>query len=186
MNIKNIYKFIGIVIFCILTIIIGARFYLKNILTCQITEISVDNILEYPGGTMTVDDFLSGFSQDFGLDENDENNIRLDPQKYKIVCVNCDIKNKSNLISLSNIGITAKYNNNLSKIIVGKLDTIQSDDTPLMIQSKDNYDARFQFIVKSNDKNDKILEYVNKSSFTLDGVIWGINKHIKVNIDSKK
>jgi hypothetical protein len=186
MNKKIISRFIGIVVVCTLVIIIGAKYYLKNSIRCQIRDISVHDILDQSGSTITVDDFLNGFSSDFGLNENMKSQIRLDPLKYKIVSINYTIDNISNLISLYNVGIVPKYNSNLSSIVVGNIDTVQSDDSPLSIQSSHTLDAKFMFIVKTDDENDEILKYIQKSCFLLDGSLNGFNMHFQVEIDSKK
>ncbi|OOM13973.1 hypothetical protein [Clostridium saccharobutylicum] len=188
MSRKINYKSIGIVIVCILAIIITIGVYFKSALKCQITDINIHELLEYPGGTTTADDFLKGFSGDFGLNNEMQKDIRLDPQKYKIVNIKFNTSNILKLIGLYDIGINAKYDSNLSKMIVGKIDTTQSDDSPLIIGFKENSHARFMFIIKvDNENSEEILQYVQRSNFILKCTINGLNKqHVDINIGSKK
>lgn len=174
---KITYRTIGIIVVCILTMIITVKTCLKNVLKCQITDIAIHDLLEYPGGTMTADNFLKGFSEDFGLDKDVQKDIRLDPQKYKIVNIKFQPSNILSFIGLYNVGINAKYDFNLSKMVVGKIDTVQSDDTPMRVQFKDSSNARFMFIVKvDNENNEEILQYVQKSNFALEATLHSLNK----------
>ena len=163
------YRTIGIIVICILAMIITVKVCLKNALKCQITDVAIGELLEYPGGTMTSDHFLKEFSGDFGLDKDIQKDIRLDPKKYKIVNIHFDISNIYKFIGLHNVGINPQYDSNLSKMVIGKIDTAQSDDTPMRVQFKDSSNARFMFIVKVDNENDEeILKYVQKSTFLLE------------------
>lgn len=169
MSRKIKYRTIGIIVICILSMIITIKICWKNVFKCQITDIAIERLLEYPGGTMTSDHFLKDFSGDFGLDKDMQKDIRLNPQKYKIINIKFDVSNIYKFIGSHNVGINAKYDSNLSKMVIGKIDTIQPDDTPMKVQFKYGSNARFMFIVKvDNESDEEILQYVKKSTFLLE------------------
>ncbi|MFR1906967.1 MAG: hypothetical protein ACLS28_15045 [Clostridium neonatale] len=161
-----------IVIFvCILVAVSITIININNIFKCEITDISVGGILEYPGRVMTTSEFLEGFSGDYRLDYNMKKGIKLEPQKYKIVDVHFKIKKIYKFITSSDASINAKYSLNLSNMEKSAINTIQPDDTPLIraFRQDSNDGARFMFIVKANNEsNEEIKEYVEKSTFLLE------------------
>lgn len=172
---KKICKVIGIFVACILALVIAVEIYFKNEIKCKITDVSISNVLEYPGGRMTANDFLKNFAADYGLDNDVKKDIRLEPQKYKIVNIKCDINNSSSFIGVYDIKIKGNIDLNLSKVLVGKIDTVQSDDTPLKIEPKEQDTVKFAFIVKDNRNDEEILQDVQKSKFILNGDCMNID-----------
>lgn len=166
---KKRYRSIGIIIICALLIIIFVNIGFRNIFKCDVTDITIHNILEYPNGTMSVDYFLGNFSQDFGLDKDIQKDIRLEPQKYKIVNIKFKVSNIYKFIGVRHVEINPKYDLKLLKMIIGRINITQSDDTPITLKINQYSGARFELIVKADSESeDEILKYVKNSNFLLD------------------
>lgn len=170
MDKKSIFILAFSIIAVVILLGVSLKIYFNGIIESSTTDITIGNILEYPGGAITVDKFLMGFSSDYNLNASNYNDIKLDPQKYKMIHISYNINNKSKLLGLYDINIEGVFNNAVSNIIIGKINSQQSDDSPQKVKPMEKENSRFQFIVNANGKSDQeILDYVKESKFKLVG-----------------
>ena len=168
---------------CIILIIIvlGVVFCTGKMITCQTTKISINGVVQQVGGENNVIEFLNACSPDFGLSNDEYSLIKADPDQYEIVGIAVNLNNCSPL-TISDVGIVSEYSQALSNLVIGSINTVQSDDQTLVFSPMARNNFSVAFIIRSQtSSNNELIQELSKSNFMLTGKggIFNIKVHIK-------